>query len=163
MAKVQGVGPYMNRLFTIFVIAAMVLGVLAGLAMHAFLPAEQAKAWADNLGIITTIFLRMIKMIIAPLVFATLVAGIAHMEDAAAVGRVGVKTMFWFISASIISLTIGLVMVQWLQPGAGMTPDPTATAGALAGGAQLTFKEFITTHLVHTIAILTYLELPNQS
>jgi len=138
----------MNRRFSYLVIAAMVLGVAVGLAMHAYLPVEQAKSWADGLGIITTVFLRMIKMIIAPLVFSTLVAGIAHMEDAAAVGRVGVKTMFWFISASIISLTIGLIMVQWLQPGAGIAPDPTATAGALAGGAQLTFKEFITTHLV---------------
>ncbi len=55
----------------------------------------------------TDLFLRLIKMIIAPLVFSTLVAGIAHMEDAAAVGRVGAKTMGWFISASIVSLTAG--------------------------------------------------------
>ena len=87
-------------------------------------------------------------MIIAPLVFATLVAGIAHMEDAAAVGRVGVKTMFWFITASIISLTIGLVMVQWLQPGVGMAIDPTAAAQAAAGTSQLTLKDFLTTHLI---------------
>ncbi|HPA40309.1 MAG TPA: cation:dicarboxylase symporter family transporter, partial [Phenylobacterium sp.] len=110
----------MNRTFTILVVLAMVLGVAVGWAVHTYMPADSAKSVADNLSIITTIFLRAIKMIIAPLVFATLVAGIAHMEDAAAVGRVGIKTMAWFITASIISLTIGLVMVQWLQPGVGV-------------------------------------------
>ena len=138
----------MNRRFTYFVIAAMVLGVLVGWAVHQFLTADEAKSVADNLGIITTLFLRAIKMIIAPLVFATLVAGIAHMEDAAAVGRVGIKTMAWFITASIISLTIGLVMVQWIQPGAGVPVDPTAAANAAAATTQLTLKEFLTTHLI---------------
>ena len=138
----------MNRRFTYFVIAAMVLGVLVGWAVHQFLSTDQAKSVADNLGIITTLFLRAIKMIIAPLVFATLVAGIAHMEDAAAVGRVGIKTMAWFITASIISLTIGLVMVQWIQPGAGVAVDPTAAANAAAATTQLTLKEFLTTHLI---------------
>ncbi|MFD1190864.1 MULTISPECIES: dicarboxylate/amino acid:cation symporter [Phenylobacterium] len=137
----------MNRTFTILVVLAMVLGVAVGWAVHTYMPADSAKSVADNLSIITTIFLRAIKMIIAPLVFATLVAGIAHMEDAAAVGRVGIKTMAWFITASIISLTIGLVMVQWLQPGVGVAPDPHAAAAA-ATGAQLTLKEFLTTHIV---------------
>ena len=139
----------MNRLFTAFVVLAMVLGVLVGWAAHQFLPADQAKAFADNLSIITTVFLRLIKMIIAPLVFSTLVAGIAHMEDAASVGRVGVKTMAWFVTASIVSLTIGLVVVQWLQAGAGVAPEPiTAAAKAVADTSGLTLKEFLTTHLV---------------
>ena len=138
----------MNRLFTYFVVAAMVLGVLVGWAVHQFLPTADAKSVADNLGIITTLFLRAIKMIIAPLVFATLVAGIAHMEDAAAVGRVGIKTMAWFITASIISLTIGLVMVQWIQPGAGVAVDPSVAANAATASTQLTLKEFLTTHLI---------------
>lgn len=137
----------MNRTFTFLVVLAMILGVAVGWAVHTYLPADSAKTVADNLSIITTIFLRAIKMIIAPLVFATLVAGIAHMEDAAAVGRVGVKTMAWFITASVISLTIGLVMVQWLKPGVGVAPDPSAAAAA-ASGAQLTLKEFLTTHIV---------------
>ena len=137
----------MNRLFTFFVVLAMAAGVGAGWAIHEYLPADQAKQAADNLSIVTTVFLRLIKMIIAPLVFSTLVAGIAHMEDAAAVGRVGVKTMFWFITASVVSLTIGLVVVQWLQPGAGVAPDPTAIKAA-ASGPALTLKEFLTTHIV---------------
>ena len=139
----------MNRLFTYFVVGAMILGVLVGWIVNVSLPAEGAKAVADNLTIITDVFLRLIKMIIAPLVFATLVAGIAHMEDAGAVGRVGLKTMGWFISASIVSLTIGLVMVHILQPGAGLNlalPDP-ATGGATVDAAKLTLRDFIT-HLV---------------
>ena len=139
----------MNRLFTYFVVGSMILGVLVGWIVNVSLPAEGAKTVADNLTIITDVFLRLIKMIIAPLVFATLVAGIAHMEDAGAVGRVGLKTMGWFISASIVSLTIGLVMVHILQPGAGLNlalPDP-ATGGATVDAAKLTLRDFIT-HLV---------------
>jgi Na+/H+-dicarboxylate symporter len=139
----------MNRLFTALIVGAMVLGVGVGWAVNQYLPAADAKTVADNLSIITDVFLRLIKMIIAPLVFATLVAGIAHMEDAASIGRVGAKTMFWFISASIVSLTIGLLMVHWLQPGAGLAlPDPAAAAGgAGVEMAKFTLKDFVT-HLV---------------
>src|SRR3546814_10877026 len=79
-------------------------------------------------------------MIIAPLVFATLVAGIAHMEDAAAIGRVGAKTMGWFIGASIVSLSIGLVMVHLLQPGSSLALAlPTGdAAGVVARSAEHT-------------------------
>jgi len=139
----------MNRLFTALIVGAMVLGVGVGWAVNQYLPAADAKTVADNLSIITDVFLRLIKMIIAPLVFSTLVAGIAHMEDAASIGRVGAKTMFWFISASIVSLTIGLLMVHWLQPGAGLAlPDPAAAAGgAGVDMAKFTLKDFVT-HLV---------------
>jgi Na+/H+-dicarboxylate symporter len=87
--------------------------------INTHLSPEDAKAAAGNLSIITDIFLRLIKMIIAPLVFSTLVVGIAHMEDSAAIGRVGVKTLGWFMLASLVSLTLGLIMVHLLQPGAG--------------------------------------------
>ncbi len=139
----------MNRLFTALIVGAMVLGIGVGWAVNQYLPAADAKTVADNLSIITDVFLRLIKMIIAPLVFSTLVAGIAHMEDAASIGRVGAKTMFWFISASIVSLTIGLLMVHWLQPGAGLAlPDPAAVAGgAGVDMAKFTLKDFVT-HLV---------------
>ncbi|HEY0437401.1 MAG TPA: cation:dicarboxylase symporter family transporter, partial [Phenylobacterium sp.] len=110
----------MNRLFSTLIVAAMVLGILAGWIINQSVDAAQAKEIAGNLSIVTDVFLRLIKMIIAPLVFSTLVAGIAHMEDSASIGRVGLKTLGWFISASLISLTIGLVMVHLLQPGAGL-------------------------------------------
>lgn len=139
----------MNRLFTYFIVGAMVLGVLVGWVVNQTLPAADAAVVADNLSIITDVFLRLIKMIIAPLVFATLVAGIAHMEDASAVGRVGAKTMGWFITASIVSLLIGLIMVHILQPGVGMNlvmPEP-GTAGAAVDTSKFTLKSFVT-HIV---------------
>ncbi|MBU1377718.1 MAG: dicarboxylate/amino acid:cation symporter [Alphaproteobacteria bacterium] len=139
----------MNRLFTYFIVGAMVLGILVGWVVNQTLPAADAAVVADNLSIITDVFLRLIKMIIAPLVFATLVAGIAHMEDASAIGRVGAKTMGWFITASIVSLLIGLVMVHILQPGVGMNlamPEP-GTAGAAVDMSKFTLKSFVT-HIV---------------
>jgi Na+/H+-dicarboxylate symporter len=137
----------MNRRFTLFIVAAMVLGVAVGWALNQTLPAAEAKAAADNFSIVTDVFLRLIKMIIAPLVFSTLVAGIAHMEDAAAIGRVGVKTMGWFIGASLVSLTIGLIMVHLVQPGVGLAlPSPEAAAGTV-DASKLTLRDFVT-HLV---------------
>ena len=138
----------MNRLFTAFIVGAMVLGVLVGWGVNQGLSPEQAKSVAENLTIITDVFLRLIKMIIAPLVFSTLVAGIAHMEDAASIGRVGVKTMAWFITASIVSLTIGLLMVHLIQPGVGMgLVDSAGHAAGAVDASKLTLKEFVT-HLV---------------
>ncbi|MEW5683519.1 MAG: dicarboxylate/amino acid:cation symporter [Pseudomonadota bacterium] len=139
----------MNRLFTAFIVGAMILGVAVGWALNVSLPAAEAATWASNFSIITDIFLRLIKMIIAPLVFSTLVAGIAHMGDASEVGRVGVKTIGWFILASIFSLTLGLVMVHLLQPGSGVsfaTPD-AGTATAAVDMSKFTLKDFIT-HVV---------------
>ena len=138
----------MNRLFTYFVVGAMFAGILVGWLVNNNLPADTAKEVAGNLSILTDIFLRLIKMIIAPLVFSTLVAGIAHMGDASSIGRVGVKTIGWFIMASLVSLTIGLIMVHLIHPGAGLSlvaPDATATSGVDV--AKFTLKEFVT-HLV---------------
>jgi Na+/H+-dicarboxylate symporter len=123
----------MNRLFTFFIVLGMAAGIGAGWACNQYLDPEHAKLATDIFGYVTDAFLRLIRMIIAPLVFTTLVAGIAHMEDAASVGRVGVKTMFWFITASLISLSIGLVMVHLLQPGADLH---LKTAAEAAGGAK---------------------------
>jgi Na+/H+-dicarboxylate symporter len=139
----------MNRLFFYLIVGAMILGVVTGWLINVNMPAEEATAAAANLNILTTMFLRLIKMIIAPLVFSTLVVGIAHMGDASEVGRIGVKTIFWFILASITSLTLGLLMVHLLQPGSGLSialPD----AGAGSAGVDMskfTLQEFIT-HLV---------------
>ena len=140
----------MKRMFAVFIIGAMVLGVLTGWGLNHFTTADQAAAAASNLNLVTEIFLRLIKMIIAPLVFTTLVAGIAHMEDAASVGRIGVKTMTWFIGASVVSLLLGLVMVQILQPGAGMhLPEAVAATAPAASTDAFSLHGFIT-HLVPT-------------
>jgi Na+/H+-dicarboxylate symporter len=116
---------------------------------HELLPTpESAKITAGYISLFTDIFLRLIKMIIAPLVFSTLVVGIAHMGDTAAIGRIGVKTMGWFITASLFSLLLGLVMVNILRPGEALNlPLPDASASANLKVASLSFKEFVT-HLV---------------
>jgi len=139
----------MNRLFTTLVVAAMVLGVAAGWAIHEWASPAGAKAAADGLSVVTDVFLRLIKMIIAPLVFSTLVAGIAHMEDAGAVGRVGAKALAWFIGASIVSLMLGLLMVHLLHPGAGMnlTAPEAGAAAQTVDMSKFTLKGFVT-HLV---------------
>src|SRR5437868_582714 len=139
-------GSLMNRVFTILIVSAMVLGVVVGWAVNQYASPASAKAVAENLSIITDVFLRLIKMIIAPLVFSTLVAGIAHMEDSASIGRVGVKALGWFIGASLVSLTIGLLMVHLLQPGAGLhlTPPDAGTAAAAVDVSKFTLKAFIT-------------------
>jgi len=140
----------MKRIFAYLIVGAMILGVVTGWGLNKFLTADQASAAASNLNLITDIFLRLIKMIIAPLVFTTLVAGIAHMEDAASVGRIGVKTMTWFIGASIVSLVLGLVMVQLLQPGANMhLPEAVAATAPAASTDAFSLHGFIA-HLVPT-------------
>jgi Na+/H+-dicarboxylate symporter len=135
----------MQRRFTLFVIAAMIGGILAGFIINQTADAETVKQIAGWLSIVTDVFLRLIKMIIAPLVFSTLVVGIAHMEDSAAIGRVGLKTIGWFVCASLVSLMIGLVMVHLIQPGVGLSltiPDVGAKSDVTA--ATLTLKDFIT-------------------
>ena len=139
----------MQRWFSYFVAGSMVLGILVGFLVNQNItdPA-QIKSVAGGFNVVTDIFLRLIKMIIAPLVFSTLVVGIAHMEDAAAIGRVGAKTMGWFITASVVSLSIGLIMVQLISPGVGLNiPLPDVTAASSVDATTLSLKDFIT-HLV---------------
>jgi Na+/H+-dicarboxylate symporter len=136
-----------NRL-TLYIIVGLVLGLIVGYAVHEGYRAS-APAVADGLGLVTTIFLRLIKMIIAPLVFSTLVVGVAKMGDLAAVGRVGGKALLWFIFASIVSLTLGLIMVNLFRPGDALVGKVVLDAAAETGIAKgsLTLKEFVA-HLV---------------
>jgi Na+/H+-dicarboxylate symporter len=136
----------MQRRFTLFVFAAMVLGVAAGIVLNRVVtdPA-QLKQVAETLSIVTDVFLRLIKMIIAPLVFSTLVVGIAHMEDGAAIGRVGARTIGWFIGASLVSLLVGLAMVHLLKPGVGLNlVIPPVGARSDVAAQALTLKDFVT-------------------
>jgi Na+/H+-dicarboxylate symporter len=138
----------MRRGFTLFVMAAMVLGIAVGWACHQFVtdPA-QIKQIAGYLSILTDVFLRLIRMIIAPLVFSTLVVGIAHMEDSAAIGRVGARTIGWFILASIVSLALGAVLVSLIQPGVGLNLVAPTEGPEGVNAAAFTLKDFVT-HLV---------------
>jgi Na+/H+-dicarboxylate symporter len=134
---------------TTWIFIGMLGGIFVGYTCHELLPTpESAKMTAGYISLFTDIFLRLIKMIIAPLVFSTLVVGIAHMGDTAAIGRIGVKTMAWFITASLFSLLLGLVMVNLLRPGEALNlPLPDASASTNLKVASISFKEFVI-HLV---------------
>lgn len=110
-----------SKKLTNYILGAMVLGIVVGYLVHTF---ASDGAFTGNyvtyISILTDVFLSLIKMIIAPLVFSTLVVGIAKMGDASTIGRVGLKTFSWFISMSLVSLLLGLVMVNLFQPGVGV-------------------------------------------
>jgi len=138
----------MLRRFANPIVIAMVLGVLVGAVCHNQLDPAAATTVAGYFSIVTDVFIRLIRMIIGPLVFTTLVVGIAHMGDAASLGRIGARTLAWFIGASLVSLFLGLVMVNLLAPGVNLgLPLPEATAAAAPQGTSLNLREFIT-HLV---------------
>jgi len=116
----------MKRSLTPFILAGLMLGLVTGFAAHALLASDGRAMLAAGLSTITGLFLRLIKMIIAPLVFATLVGGIAHMESAGSLGRIGLRSMVWFLGAGLMSLALGLFLVTLLEPGVGanlVVPD----------------------------------------
>jgi Na+/H+-dicarboxylate symporter len=139
----------MGKKFTTLILIGMILGIVVGWACNAAFPDPKTAAQvAGYISIITDVFLRLIKMIIAPLVFSTLVVGIAHMGDSTSVGRIGGKTMLWFVGASLASLLLGMIMVNLLQPGVGLNlPLPDAGTSTNLKVSSLTLKEFVS-HLV---------------
>ena len=135
----------MNKL-TAMILVSMLVGILTGHLYRSNVTDPAAiTAFASNISILTDIFLRLIKMIIAPFVFSTLIVGIAKMGDSQTVGRVGIKAMAWFMTASLVSLALGLVMVNLLKPGVGLNlplPDIAAKSGISA--TAITLKDFVT-------------------
>ena len=131
-----------NRL-TVYILAALVLGIVAGYVINAHTP--YAVVFSEYMSLISFAFLRLIKMIIAPLVFATLVVSIAKMGDAKEVGRIGAKALLWFVIASLLSLTLGLILVNLFQPGVGMPLEAVKDTGITTTG--FTLKDFIK-HLI---------------
>ena len=133
-----------NKLF-IAIVAALLLGVVMGGVVHTQYP-ENSEGFAKNIKLLGTIFIRLVQMIIAPLVFTTLVVGIAKMSDIKMIGRVGSKAMLWFITASLVSLLIGLVFVNWLEPGRVMQlekPAADAAVEVVAHTQGLSLEEFV--------------------
>ena len=123
-----------NRL-TFFILLAMGLGILTGYFVHENASPAYIDKFSANIKLLTTIFLRLVQMIIAPLVFSTLVVGIAKLGDLKTVGRVGGKALLWFVSASLVSLLIGMTLVNFFQPGYAID-----TSGDLAGAKELIGK-----------------------
>jgi Na+/H+-dicarboxylate symporter len=132
-----------------WILIGMVLGIVAGYMIFVSYPDKKTAAEiAGYVSLISDIFLRLIKMIIAPLVFSTLVVGIAHMGDAASVGRVFGKAIAWFVTASLISLLLGMALANLLQPGKNLgLPLPDIGASANLATAKFTLKDFVS-HMV---------------
>ncbi|MBC7827945.1 MAG: dicarboxylate/amino acid:cation symporter [Chitinophagaceae bacterium] len=118
-----------NRL-TIFILIAMLAGIITGYIVHRNASPETIQKFSTNIKLLTTIFLRLVMMIIAPLVFSTLVVGIAKLGDLKTVGRVGGKALLWFVTASLVSLLLGMLLVNFFQPGAAIDLSNADTAGA---------------------------------
>jgi Na+/H+-dicarboxylate symporter len=134
-----------NKL-TLYIVIAMVAGVILGYFVHQNSEPVFIQSFSKNLKLLTTIFLRLVQMIIAPLVFSTLVVGIAKLGDLKTVGRVGGKALLWFLTASLVSLLIGLVLVNVFQPGAGINLSNADMSGAqdLVGKTQeFSIQKFI--------------------
>lgn len=131
------------------ILVAMVLGIVIGYMIFTEFPDKKAAAQiAGYISIMSDVFLRLIKMLIGPLVFSTLVVGVAHMGDAASVGRVFAKALGWFVTASLVSLVVGLILANVLQPGHNLgLPLPDIGASANLATSKFTLKDFIS-HLV---------------
>lgn len=112
----------MAKRLTLYILIGMVLGVIAGYAVRLSFPqpSESFDYALKSFGLLSAIFLNLIKMLVAPLILSTIVVGIAQMGDSSALGRIGGRAIAWFITASLISISLGLLMVNLLTPGAGV-------------------------------------------
>ncbi|NWC62988.1 dicarboxylate/amino acid:cation symporter [Cedecea sp. P7760] len=136
-----------NKL-TLFIILFMIAGIFTGAAIHEYAAADVIKGYADNITLFTDIFLRLIKMVIAPLVFSTLTVGIMKLGETSTIGRVGGKAMVWFVSSSVLSILVGLFIVTLAHPGAGMNLEvPTEAVQTGLAVSGMTLKAFVS----HTI------------
>ena len=135
-----------NNLLFYYILLALIFGIIAGQLVHSFCSLKTITIVSENIKLLGTIFIRLIQMIVAPLVFCTIVVGISKMGDMKMVGRVGGKAMLWFISASLVSLLVGLIWINVLKPGDASTLDLSNTANAsdlIANSQKLTLAEFV--------------------
>jgi len=148
-AKFQRNNMGKNNRLTVYILISMVLGIIVGYVVHENCSKEFIPTFDKNIKLLTTIFLRLVQMIIAPLVFSTLVVGIAKLGDLKSVGRVGGKALLWFVTASLISLLLGMLLVNFFKPGVAIDLHVADTTGAndLIGKTQVfslaTFVEHV--------------------
>ncbi|MDR7059092.1 MAG: dicarboxylate/amino acid:cation symporter [Sphingopyxis sp.] len=136
----------MGHRLTFYILIGMILGVITGYLVRVYVPAdsEAFTYWLRSFSTLSTIFLNLIKLVVAPLILGTLVAGIAHMGDSSALGRIGTRAIAWFILASLISISLGLIMVNFFEPGAGLNLTVGAHSIAEVGEVKkLDLFEFI--------------------
>ena len=127
------------------ILIAMLLGAVLGVVIHNSASTETAQEFSNKIKILATVFIRLVQMIISPLVFTTLVVGIAKLGDIKAVGRIGGKAMGWFFTASFISLLLGMLFVNLLKPGVGLDlPTDLSSASEVTAKTQnISFENFI--------------------
>lgn len=126
------------KVLYIQVLIAIFLGILVGWLFPNFAKNDWVKALGDG-------FIKLIKMVIAPIIFCTVVSGISHIQDAKKVGRVGVKALVYFEVVSTFALIIGLLVGNLVKPGAGFTgnPDPAAVANYAKQAAEQKPVDFV--------------------
>lgn len=105
----------------------VIIAIIAGILLGRYYPelGEKMKPLGDG-------FIKLVKMIIAPVIFITLTLGIAHMTDLKKVGRIAIKAMIYFFTFSTLALIIGLIVGNLLQPGHGLNIDPATLSGDIS-------------------------------
>lgn len=128
------------------ILIAMLLGGILGIIIHNTISPETALVFSEKIKILATVFIRLVQMIISPLVFTTLVVGIAKLGNVSTVGRIGGKALGWFFTASFISLLLGMFFVNVLQPGEGLNlsnVDLTSASDVAEKTKSISFENFI--------------------
>ena len=131
---------------TFQILIAMFLGAVLGVIIHNSLAVEAAQSFSSKIKMLATVFIRLVQMIISPLVFTTLVVGIAKLGDIKAVGRIGGKSLVWFFTASFLSLLLGMFFVNLLQPGVGLNlsnVDLASVSEVTTKTQNISFENFI--------------------
>jgi len=129
-----------------WILIAMALGIAVGYVVHTNTSPAFIGRFSTNIKLLTKIFLFLVQMIIAPLVFSTLVVGIAKLGNLKAVGRVGGKALLWFVSASLASLLLGMVLVNFFQPGTAIdlsNADITAAKDLIGKTQEFSLETFV--------------------
>ena len=132
----------MDRKLTTFILVGMIMGVVAGYLVNVGTDPELAAVWGSWFKLLSEIFLSLVKMLVAPLILSTIVVGIAHMGDSAALGRIGFRAITWFIIASFISIGLGLLLVNLFQPGVG-APVSAVDPAAIGEVKKLDARDFL--------------------
>jgi Na+/H+-dicarboxylate symporter len=135
----------MKNKLTYWILAGLIGGIIAGAIVNHLFHNDPSslQLYIDNTKLGSYVFLKLIKLIIGPLVLSTLVVGVANIGDAKSVGRMGVKTIAWFVFASLMSLTLGLVLVNTLQPGAAFTDQVQHLSSSQIQTQEFTLLHFI--------------------
>ncbi|WP_299183389.1 cation:dicarboxylase symporter family transporter, partial [uncultured Chryseobacterium sp.] len=124
----------------------VIIAITAGILLGKFYPelGEKMKPLGDG-------FIKLVKMIIAPVIFITLTLGIAHMTDLKKVGRIAIKSMIYFFIFSTLALIIGLIVGNIMQPGAGLNINPATLSGDVSQYQQKAHETTLTGFIMNII------------